>query len=97
MLTLGAHLPLNTTGLANAYGIALSAIFASNTFLAFVVFRKIWHKPLWLVIPGAVFFITVELTFFAANLPKVESGGWLPLVVGAVFCATSPRGAGDGC
>ena len=75
------------TGLANAYGIALSAIFASNTFLAFVVFRKIWHKPLWLVIPGAAFFITVELTFFAANLPKVESGGWLPLVVGAVFFA----------
>ncbi len=75
------------TGLANAYGIALSAIFASNTFLAFVVFRKIWHKPLWLVIPGATFFITVELTFFAANLPKVESGGWLPLVVGAVFFA----------
>ncbi len=27
------------TGLANAYGIALSAIFATNTFLAFVVFR----------------------------------------------------------
>ena len=73
------------TGLANAYGIALSAIFASNTFLAFVVFRKIWHKPLWMVIPGAAFFITVELTFFAANLPKVESGGWLPLVVGGVF------------
>ena len=75
------------SGLANAYGIALSAIFASNTFLAFVVFRKIWGKPLWLVIPGAVFFITIELTFFAANLPKVASGGWLPLTVGAVFFA----------
>ncbi len=82
MLVLAFRSP---TGLANAYGIALSAIFASNTFLAFVVFRKIWHKPLWMVIPGAAFFITVELTFFAANLPKVESGGWLPLVVGGVF------------
>jgi KUP system potassium uptake protein len=73
------------TGLANAYGIALSAIFASNTFLAFVVFRKIWGKPLWMVIPGAAFFISVELLFFAANLPKVASGGWLPLAVGGVF------------
>ncbi len=85
------------TGLANAYGIALSAIFASNTFLAFVVFRKIWGKPLWMVIPGAAFFITIELTFFAANLPKVESGGWLPLAVGAVFFAiltTWHRGRG---
>jgi KUP system potassium uptake protein len=73
------------TGLANAYGIALSAIFATNTFLAFVVFRTLWHKPLKLVIPGALLFITVELTFFAANLTKLMSGGWFPLVVGTVF------------
>jgi KUP system potassium uptake protein len=73
------------TGLANAYGIALSAIFATNTFLAFVVFRVLWRKPLRLVIPGAVAFMTVELTFFAANLTKLLSGGWFPLVVGAVF------------
>jgi KUP system potassium uptake protein len=73
------------TGLANAYGIALSAIFATNTFLAFVVFRTLWHKPLKLVIPGAAIFILVELTFFAANLTKLLSGGWFPLVVGAIF------------
>jgi KUP system potassium uptake protein len=73
------------TGLANAYGIALSAIFATNTFLAFVVFRVLWRKPLLLVIPGAAFFMTIELTFFFANLTKVLSGGWFPLVVGAVF------------
>jgi KUP system potassium uptake protein len=73
------------TGLANAYGIALSAIFATNTFLAFVVFRTLWRKPLKLVIPGAALFLTVELTFFAANLTKILSGGWFPLVVGAVF------------
>jgi KUP system potassium uptake protein len=73
------------TGLANAYGIALSAIFATNTFLAFVVFRTLWHKPLRIVIPGASVFILVELTFFAANLTKILSGGWFPLVVGAIF------------
>ena len=73
------------TGLANAYGIALSAIFATNTFLAFVVFRTLWRKPLRLVVPGALVFMAVELTFFAANLTKLMSGGWFPLVVGAVF------------
>jgi KUP system potassium uptake protein len=73
------------TGLANAYGIALSAIFATNTFLAFVVFRTLWHKPLKLVIPGAALFMFVELTFFAANLTKLMSGGWFPLIVGAIF------------
>ena len=75
------------TGLANAYGIALSAIFATNTFLAFVVFRVLWRKPLKLVIPAAAFFISVELTFFVANLTKLLSGGWFPLVVGAAFFA----------
>ena len=38
-----------------------------------------------MVIPGAALFITVELTFFAANLTKLLSGGWFPLVVGAIF------------
>jgi KUP system potassium uptake protein len=73
------------TGLANAYGIALSAIFATDTLLAFVVFRMLWRKPLKLVIPGAALFLFVELTFFAANLTKIASGDWFPLVVGAVF------------
>ncbi len=73
------------TGLANAYGIALSAIFATNTLLAFVVFRALWRKPLKLLVPAAAFLLLVELTFFAANLPKVLSGGWFPLVVGAIF------------
>ena len=72
-------------GLAAAYGVALSAIFATNTLLAFTVFRALWHKPLWLVLPGAAVFLTVELAFFAANLGKLFSGGWLPLAVGAVF------------
>jgi KUP system potassium uptake protein len=73
------------TGLANAYGIALSAIFATNTLLAFVVFRVLWRRPLALVIPGALLFLTVELTFFVANVTKLFSGGWFPLVVGGVF------------
>jgi KUP system potassium uptake protein len=75
------------TGLANAYGIALSAIFATNTLLAFVVFRVLWRRPLKLVIPAAAGFLFVELTFFAANLTKLFSGGWFPLVVGGVFFA----------
>ncbi len=75
----------NPEHLAAAYGVALSAIFATNTLLAFTVFRALWRKPLWLVLPGAALFLTVELAFFAANLGKLFSGGWLPLAVGSVF------------
>ena len=96
----------NPEHLAAAYGVALSAIFATNTLLAFTVFRVLWHKPLRLVIPGAALFLTIELTFFAANLGKLFSGGWLPLAVGAVFftvlttwrraAACSPARCGSG-
>ena len=75
----------NPEHLAAAYGVALSAIFATNTLLAFTVFRVLWRKPLWMVLPGAGLFLAIELTFFAANLGKLFSGGWLPLAVGAVF------------
>ena len=75
----------NPEHLAAAYGVALSAIFATNTLLAFTVFRVLWRKPLWMVLPGAALFLAIELTFLAANLGKLFSGGWLPLAVGAVF------------
>ena len=76
------RVPVRRRTSASAYGIAVTGTFATTTILAFVVFRKLWHKPLWIVIPGAAFFLTIELTFFAANLTKIGSGGWLPLVVG---------------
>ena len=63
----------NPQGLAAAYGVALSAIFATNTLLAFTVFRALWRKPLWMVLPGAAVFLTVELTFFAANLASCSA------------------------
>jgi KUP system potassium uptake protein len=72
----------SSSALASAYGIAVTGTFATNTLLAFVIFRVVWHKPLWMIISGAALFLTIELTFFAANLTKVTSGGWLPLVVG---------------
>ena len=70
--------------LASAYGIAVTGTFATNTMLAFLLFRVVWRKPLWKVVAGAAVFLTIELTFFAANLTKIVSGGWLPLLVAPV-------------
>ena len=70
--------------LASAYGIAVTGTLAIDTVLFFVVVRALWHKPLWLVILGAAAFLTVDLTFFAANLPKVLHGGWFPLLIALV-------------
>jgi KUP system potassium uptake protein len=39
---------------------------------------------MWLVVVGAAAFLLVDLSFFAANLPKVVHGGWFPLALALV-------------
>jgi KUP system potassium uptake protein len=70
--------------LGSAYGIAVTGTLAIDTVLFFVVVRMLWKKPLWLVLLGAVAFLTVDLGFFAANLHKVVDGGWFPLLLAFV-------------
>jgi KUP system potassium uptake protein len=71
--------------LASAYGIAVTGTLAIDTVLFFVVVRVLWKKPLWMVIGGTAAFLTVDLAFFAANLPKVLHGGWFPLLIAAAI------------
>jgi KUP system potassium uptake protein len=73
--------------LASAYGIAVTGTLAIDTLLFFFVVRKLWHKPKWLAVAGCAFFLTIDLAFFGANLPKVLHGGWFPLVVAGVIFA----------
>src|SRR4051794_33670175 len=72
--------------LASAYGIAVTGTLAIDTLLFFFVVRYLWKKSLALVIVGTISFLTIDLTFFAANLTKVLHGGWFPLAIAlAVF------------
>jgi len=70
--------------LASAYGIAVTGTLAIDTILFFFVVRALWHRPLWLALAGAAFFLTIDLAFFGANLPKVAEGGWFPLALALV-------------
>jgi KUP system potassium uptake protein len=74
----------SSSGLASAYGIAVTGTLAIDTILFFVVVRMAWGKPLWLVVTGATAFLFVDLAFFTANLPKVVDGGWFPLLLALV-------------
>jgi KUP system potassium uptake protein len=71
--------------LAAAYGIAVTGTLAIDTLLFFVVVHVVWKKPLRTAVIGAAVFLTVDLTFFAANLPKVVHGGWFPLLIAGVI------------
>ncbi len=96
----------SSTGLASAYGIAVTGTITVDTLLFLVVARVLWRKPGWLVALGAAVFFTVDLAFLGANLTKVEHGGWFPLTVGArrlhraqhleARQRPGPRGAGGG-
>ncbi|HTH14613.1 MAG TPA: potassium transporter Kup [Spirochaetia bacterium] len=63
--------------LSNAYGIAVSADMLITSCLMLYLGRKRWKAP-WplLILLGAVF-LTIDVTFFSANVSKVFSGGWI--------------------
>jgi KUP system potassium uptake protein len=78
----------SSTNLAAAYGIAVTGTLAIDTILFFVVVRMLWRKPMWIAVGGAVAFLTVDLAFFAANIPKIAHGGWFPLAIASLVFTT---------
>lgn len=73
-----------SAALAFAFGMAVTGTIVINSLLFFYIVRKQWQKPLWMVIVGAVFFLSVELLFLGANLTKFVHGAWLPLLIAVV-------------
>jgi KUP system potassium uptake protein len=79
-----------SSNLAAAYGIAVTGTMAIDTILAFVVVRGLWRWGWTPTIIGIVLFLSVDVTFFAANAGKIVQGGWFPLAIGlAVFTLLS--------
>ncbi|MGO3885986.1 MAG: potassium transporter Kup [Mycetocola sp.] len=69
--------------LASAYGLAVTGTLLLELSLFLLLARSVWHWPLWRVIGLAVVIGGLEAVLFAANVIKIESGGWLPLVIAA--------------
>jgi len=75
----------SSNALASAYGIAVTGTMVATSVLVIVVARLSWRWPLALCLGVGGVFLAIDLAFFGANLLKVESGGWFPLVVGAAM------------
>ena len=75
----------NSSNLAAAYGIAVTGTMAIDTLLASLVAYAMWNKNIWGVAALATVFLSVDLAFFAANVPKIPHGGWFPLVIGVAM------------
>jgi KUP system potassium uptake protein len=72
----------SSAALAFAFGMAVTGTITITTLLFFYIARNRWRRPLWLVLPGATFLLTVDLLFLAANATKITHGAWLPLLIG---------------
>jgi len=73
----------NSTALGAAYGIAVTGTMAITTVLFYVVARSRWNWSAAHALPIALAFLAIDLTLFSANVIKIESGGWVPIAIGA--------------
>ncbi len=74
----------SSDSLGAAYGIAVTGTMTITTLLALVVARYQWGWNKLTVIGVGLLFLVIDLSFFSANLIKVEYGGWFPLVLAVV-------------
>ena len=85
-----------SSGLASAYGIAVSTTMVVDGIIGFVVIWKLWN---WRAATAAAVIlplVVIDMSFFAANLLKLLDGAWVPLLFGvavAVMIWTWRRGA----
>ncbi|MCA0450843.1 MAG: potassium transporter Kup [Proteobacteria bacterium] len=72
----------DSSSLAAAYGVSVSGEMCVATLIAYVVARHVWNWPRWIAGGITIALLTIDLTFFFANLAKIVDGGWVPLVIG---------------
>lgn len=73
-----------SSNLAAAYGVAVTTTMVITTILLFVLAREKWGWSLAKAGALTLFFMVIDLAFFAANIIKVPDGGWFPLLVAAL-------------
>lgn len=67
--------------LAGAYGMAVTATMNITSLLLLVAAVRIWRWPLWKAIPPVALFLCFDVSYFSANLFKFFDGGWIALGV----------------
>jgi KUP system potassium uptake protein len=77
-----------SSGLAGAYGIAVTGTMVITSFLYFLVLMHTWNWPLWKAGPLVGIFLIFDIVYLGGNLFKVASGGWLALLIAALITIT---------
>ncbi|MCX5909844.1 MAG: KUP/HAK/KT family potassium transporter, partial [Deltaproteobacteria bacterium] len=77
-----------SSGLAGAYGIAVTGTMTITSILYFLLLTHAWGWPLWKAVPLVAIFLIFDISYFGANLLKVVDGGWFTLLVAALITLT---------
>ena len=78
----------SSDNLASAYGVAVSGTMLLTSALLFFALREIWHWRLVATLAVIVPLALVDMAFFASNLTKVASGGYVPLLLASIVYGT---------
>ncbi len=74
----------SSSRLAAAYGIAVTGTMSITSILFFHIARTKWKWSVLAAGPLVGLFLTVDLSFFSANVVKLTHGGWVPLAIGSL-------------
>jgi KUP system potassium uptake protein len=74
-----------SSALASAYGIAVTTTMLITTLIFYRVVRDRWGWSVGRTLVVLIPFLIVDIAFLGANIPKIPTGGWFPLVVGFVL------------
>lgn len=76
----------SSSAMAHAYGIAVNLVMIlTSSLIAYFAIKK-WHWNPFLIILMFTFFGIIDFAFLGANLHKLLTGGWVPIVF-ALVCA----------
>lgn len=74
----------SSSRLASAYGVGVSMTIVLTTCLLYFATQYAWGWPKWRSALLVSLFLIVETVFLAANILKIDDGGWFPIAVGAL-------------
>jgi KUP system potassium uptake protein len=87
-----------SSGLAGAYGIAVTGTMTITSTLFFILITRRWKWSLWKAVPLVAVFLIFDMSYFLGNLLKVPDGGWFTLLTAillTIFITTWRKGRAE--
>jgi len=78
----------SSSNLSHAYGVSVFGAMSVDAILAIIVIWKGWRWSLGLTLAVMLPFLFIDLAFFGANLLKLFTGGYVPVILASVLIVT---------